>query len=73
MWGLLIEFSVPQGADTHWESQVSPYDPDRLVENHLRSKAAGSNIKARGTQCPINQILFQNPQRSIPGTAGPTN
>ena len=71
--GLVNKVSVPQGADTRRESQVSPYDPDRSVENHLRSKAAGSNIETQGIQCPINQILFQNPQGSVPGTAGPTN
>ena len=33
--------SVPQGADTQQDRRTSPYDPDRSVENHLQSQAAG--------------------------------
>ena len=48
-------------------------------KNHLRGETAGPDHETQGTQAPttnINmtngQIPFQNPQRSVPNTAGPT-
>ena len=71
--------SIPQGADTHHDGRASPYDPDRSVENHLRGQAAGSNKQTQGAQAPTtttnvtnNQIQFQNTQRHVPSTTGPT-
>ena len=70
---------VPQGADTQQDGRTSPYDPDRSVENHLRGQAAGPDNQARGAQTPTtnanntnNQIQFQNTQRCVPSTTGPT-
>ena len=69
---------VPQGADTQHEGRASPYDPDHSVENHLRGEAAGPDNQTQGAQAPTtntnttnNQILFQNPRRSVPNTTGP--
>ena len=70
---------VPQGADTQHEGRASPYDPNCSVENHLRGEAAGPDNETQGTQAPTTntnmtngQIPFQNPQRSVPSTTGPT-
>ena len=59
--------------------RASPYDPDRSVENHLRGQAVGSNNQTQGAQAPTtntnvtnNQIQFQNTQRCVPSTTGPT-
>ena len=69
---------VPQGADTQHEGRVSPYDPNRSVENHLRGEAAGPDNRTQGTQAPVTntnmtnvQIPFQS-MRSVPNTTGPT-
>ena len=77
--GHINKNSVPQGADTQQNGRASPYDPDHSVENHLRGEAAGSDNLTQGTQAPTtntnmtnSQILFQNPQRSVPSTTGPT-
>ena len=71
--------SVPQGTDTQQDGRASPYDPDRSVENHLRGQAAGSNKQTQDAQTPTtntnntnNQIQFQNTQRHVPSTTGPT-
>ena len=75
----LIKLSVPQGADTQQGGRVSPYDPDHSVENHLRGQAAGSDNQTQGAQAPTtntinnnNQIQFQNTQRHVTSTTGPT-
>ena len=59
--------------------RASPYDPDRSVENHLRGQAAGSDNQTQGAQAPTtntinnnNQIQFQNTQRHVTSTTGPT-
>ena len=70
---------VPQGADTQHKGRSSPYDPNRSVENHLRSEADGPDNRMQGAQAPATntnmtngQISFQNPLRSVPSTTGPT-
>ena len=67
---------VLQGADTQYEGRVSPYDPDRSVEIHLRGEAAHTD---NGTQAPATnanmtngQIPLQNPPRGVHSTTGPT-
>ena len=77
--GHINKNSVPQGADTQQGGRDSPYDPDRLVENHLRNQAFGSNNQTQGAQAPTintnntnNQIQFQNNQRYAPSTNCPT-
>ena len=77
--GHINKNSVPQGADTQHDGRASPYDPNRSVENHLQGEAAGSNNQTQGAQAPTtntnatnNQIQFQNTQRCVPSTAGPT-
>ena len=77
--GHINKNSVPQGADTQHGRRASPYDPDRSVENHLQGQAVGSNNQTQGAQAPTtntnvtnNQIQFQNTQRCVPGTTGPT-
>ena len=59
---------VPQGADTQHEGRVSPYDPDRSVENHLQGETASPDDETQGTQAPTTntnmtnvQVPFQNP------------
>ena len=49
------------------------------MENHLRGKAASSDNQTQGAQAPTsntnatnNQIQFQNTQRRVPNTTGPT-
>ena len=78
--GHINKNSVPQGADTQQGGRASPYDPDRSVENHLRSQAAGSDNQTKGAQAPTtntnntnNQIQFQNTRRHVPSTTGPTD
>ena len=70
---------VPQGADTQHEGRVSPYDPDRSVENHLQGETASPDDETQGTQAPNTntnttnvQVPFQNPPRGVPSTTGPT-
>ena len=77
--GHINKNSVPQGADTQHDGRASPYDPDRSVENHLRGEAAGQDNQTQGAQAPTtntnstnNQIQFQNTQRHVPSTTGPT-
>ena len=77
--GHINKTSVPQGADTQQGRRASPYDPDRSVENHLRGQAAGSDNQTQGAQAPTtntnntnNQIQFQNTQRRVTSTTGPT-
>ena len=77
--GHINKNSVPQGADTQQDGRTSPYDPDRSVENHLRGQAAGSDNQTQGAQAPTtntnntsNQIQFQNTQRCVTSTTGPT-
>ena len=78
--GHINKNSVPQGADTQHDRRASPYDPDCSVENHLRGQAAGSNNQTQGAQAPTtntnatnnNQIQFQNTQRCVLNTNGPT-
>ena len=77
--GYINKNSVPQGADTQQDGRTSPYDPNRSVENHLQSQAAGPDNQTRGAQAPTtntnninNQIQFQNTQRCVPSTTGPT-
>ena len=77
--GHINKNSVPQGADTQQGGRASPYDPDRSVENHLQGQTIGSNNQTRGAQAPTtnrnntnNQIQFQNTQRCVPSTTGPT-
>ena len=77
--GHINKNSVPQGADTQHDRRASPYDPDRSVENHLQGQAASSNNQTQGAQAPTtntnatnNQIQFQNTQRCVPSTTGPT-
>ena len=77
--GHINKNSVPQGADTQQDRRTSPYDPDHSVENHLRGQAASSNKQTQGAQAPTtntnvtnNQIQFQNTQRCVPSTTGPT-
>ena len=71
--------SVPQGADTQQGRRASLYDPDRSVQNHLRGQTAGSDNPPQGAQAPTtdkntdnNQIQFQNTQRCVTSTTGPT-
>ena len=49
------------------------------MENHLRGEAAGQGNQMQGVQAPTtntnttnNQIPFQNTQRHVPSTTGPT-
>ena len=77
--GHIIKNSVPQGADTQQDGRTSPYDLDHSVENHLRSQAAGPDNQTRGARAPTtntnninNQIQFQNTQRCVLSTTGPT-
>ena len=49
------------------------------MENHLQGEAAGPDNQTQGAKAPTtntnttnNQIPFQNPQRHVPNTAGPT-
>ena len=75
--GHINKNSVPQGTDTQHDGRASPYDPDCSVENHLRVGAAGPDNQTRGAQAPTtnstnNQIQFQNTQRCVPSTTGPT-
>ena len=77
--GHINKNSVPQGADTQHDGQASPYDPDRSVENHLRGQAAGPSNQTQGAQAPTtntsatnNQNQFQNTQKHVPSTTGPT-
>ena len=77
--GHINKNSVPQGADTQHDRRASPYDPDRSVENHLRGQAASSDNQTQGAQAPTtntgaanNQIQFQNTQRCVPNSTGPT-
>ena len=77
--GHINKNSVPQGADTQQGGRASPYDPDCSVENHLRGQAAGSNTQTQSAQAPTinthvtnNQIQFQNNQRRVSSTTGPT-
>ena len=58
---------------------TSPYDPDRLVENHLREQVAGSNNQTQSAQAPTpntinnnNPIPFQNSQKRVTNATGPT-
>ena len=78
--GHINKNSVPQVADTQQGRRASPYDPDRSVENHLRSQAAGSDNQTQGAQAPTtntnntnNQIQFQNTRRCVPSTTSPTD
>ena len=77
--GHINKNSVPQGADTQQDGRTSPYDPDHSVENHLRGQAASSNKQTQGARAPTtntnvtnSQIQFQNTQRCVPSTTGPT-
>ena len=77
--GHINKNSVPQGADKQQDGRASPYDPDRSVENHLQGEAAGSDNQTQGVQAPTtninttnSQIPFQNLQRSVPSSTGPT-
>ena len=77
--GHINKNSVPQGADTQQGGRASLYDPDHSVENHLRGQAVGSNNQTQGAQAPTtntnvanHQIQFQNTQRHVPSTTGPT-
>ena len=77
--GHINKTSVPQGADTQQGRRASLYDPDRSVENHMRGQAAGSDNPPQGAQAPTtnkntdnNQIQFQNTQKRVTGTTGPT-
>ena len=77
--GHINKNSVPQGADTQQGRRTSPYDPDCSVENHLQGQTVGSNNQTQGAQAPTantndtnNQIWFQNTQRCVPNTTGPT-
>ena len=77
--GHINKNSVPQGADTQQDRRASLYDPDHLVENHLRGQASSSNKQTQGAQAHAtntnvtnSQIQFQNTQRCVPSTTGPT-
>ena len=48
---------VPQGADTQHEGRASPYDPNRLVENHLQGEAVCTD---NSTQAPATNMHMTN-------------